>query len=63
MKIHAVFYVCPECRKVSLFNPRPDLTIDNSALQCTEDGYQMRKFVLDDNFVDLLMKDKADEIR
>ena len=53
---HGLIYICPECRKVTLFKAHEDGTFIMNKLMCADDGYEMRLFKLDDLFVDQMLK-------
>ena len=57
--IYGVIYICPECRKVSLFKPGEDGTLNVSNMLCCDDNYLMRPFYLDALFIDRLLKGQS----
>lgn len=54
--IHAILYVCPECKAFYAFTPSPAGHIGVAPLMCTEDGYLMKAVLVDNTFVDNLLK-------
>lgn len=56
MKIHGLIYICPECRKVTLYSPAADGVFNLSPQLCAGDGYVMKMVKLDSLMVDQMLK-------
>lgn len=54
--VQGVMYVCPECHKTVMFRAHEDGTFGAGGLLCAADGYSMRPFVLNDFFLESLLK-------
>lgn len=54
--IHAVIHICPECRDVQIYNPNTEGLIADLKYICPDDGYTMKRVMLDDILVMALLK-------
>lgn len=54
--IHAILYVCPECKAFHAFTAAPAGHLGVGPMLCAEDGYMMKAVLVDGLFVDNLLK-------
>lgn len=57
--IHGIIAICPECRAVLKFNAHQEGYFCGGPILCEEDGYVMKQILMNDIFIDQLLKNGA----